>query len=388
MIFKTIITVIVAFIVLVIAVPLLLSAVGIDLLPGGGSGRPGASLLFRSEDHGAHWEESKFIRDRRGPFPTYIFDVATHPTATTTVFVGTKSAGLWKSEDAGITWRQMRDAAGVLDPRSDVYRVVVSRARPEVMYLAVYQESRGRVLRSEDGGASFRQIYFVGRERFAVFDLATPPARPDTIMVATGEGRLLASDDGGKRWHFVKVLRDPIARLAMHPRYPNEGYLLTSRGQTLRTYDGGVSWTDLGLPVRGAVIREGNLRVIEHPYSRLAFFPSRAIRGSVRDTLALDPHHTGVVYRTRGGNLLQSINGGAGWTPLSTFIDGLGVSVGGIAVHPSEADTLMVTAGQALYTSRDRGINWSIVPFAGRETPGRIYIHSDDPAVLFITSGR
>lgn len=387
MIFKTIITVVAAFIALVIVVPLLFSAVGIDILPGGGTAS-GASALFRSQDGGEHWEEATFVRGRRDPRPALIYDIAAHPVATTTVFAATKSAGLWKSEDAGVTWRRVKDAAGALDPRSDIYRVVISRSRPETMYLAAYQAGRGRVLKSEDGGRSFREIYFVGKERFGVFDLATPPGRPDTIMVATGEGRLLASDDGGRRWHFAHILRDPIIRLAMHPRYASEGYLLTSRGRTFRTYDNGVSWTDPGMPGQSATIREGDRRVIEHPYSRFAWYPSGSVRAYQRDALILDPHRPGVVYRTRAGILLKSNDWGATWAPLGTLIDGLQVPIAGVAVHPREPDTVMVTAGQAVYTSRDRGINWSIISLAGPSPPGEIYIHPDHPAVMFIAAGR
>ncbi|MEK7541285.1 MAG: hypothetical protein AAB533_00315 [Patescibacteria group bacterium] len=388
MIYKTIITVVVAFIALVIVVPLILNAIGIDILQGGGGSASGTGVLFRSGDGGAHWEEAKFLRERRGPLPAYIFDVAAHPTATTTLFAGAKAAGLWKSEDKGLTWRPVKDATGTLAARSDVYRVVISGGRPETMYVAVYQDSRGRVLKSEDGGASFREIYFVGQRRYGVFDLATSSISPDTVMAATGEGRLITSDDGGRRWHFAKVLRDPIVALSMHPRYPNEGYLLTSRGRTYRTYDGGMTWTDLGVPGQGAAMREGNRRVIEHPYSRLAWYPSRTVRGSVTDVLAPDPHRPEVLYRTSRGVLLHSTDGGSVWQPFSTFIDDLQVPVGGVAVHPTEPNTLMVSAGEAVYTSRDAGINWSIMRIAGSDPLREIFIHPDDPAVVFIASGR
>ncbi len=388
MIFKTIITIIVAFVAIVILIPLILSAVGIDIISGRGGGAQSTELLFRSEDGGEHWSPATFVRERRDPLPAYINDIATHPIATTTLFAATKSAGLWKSEDAGATWRQVRDSAGILDPQSDIYRVVISRSRPDVMYVAAYQESRGKVFRSEDGGKSFHQIYFVGQQKYGIFDIYTPPTDADTVMVATGEGRLLISNDGGKRWRFSKVLRDPLARLAMHPWYGNEGYLMTSKGQVYKTYDTGGSWSDLGLLNRS--LRRTSSRVIEHPYTRLSFTTLRpgTARAPVRDALVPDPHHGGVIYRTSNGSIFKSVNGGSSWQPLSTFIDGLGVPVGGVAVHPREPDTLMVTAGQAVYTSKDLGINWSIVPFSSRLPLREVYIHLDSPRIVFIATER
>lgn len=392
MIQKTIIIVLVGFVAVVILIPLILSAVGIDLVAGrgGGAAAPDAAILLRSRDHGEHWESPQFIRERRDPAPAYVYDIAPHPVATTTLFAGAKGAGLWKSEDAGATWREVRDSSGALDPRSDVYRVAVSRSRPEILYLAAYQGGRGRVFRSEDGGASFHQIYFTGQERYVIFDLATPPAEPDTVLVATGEGRLLLSKDGGKRWRFAKVFRDPLARLVMHPWHGSEGYALTGKGQIFKTYDGGSAWQDLGLLNRSVRTTTANRRVIEHPFTRLSFTPGRTSAGrqNLRDALIPDPHHAGLVYRTVRGSLFRSTDGGAGWEPLSTFIDGLNVPVGGVAVHPREPDTLMVTAGQAVYTSKDRGVNWSIVPFTNRLPLREVYIHPGAPEIMFIAAGR
>lgn len=389
MIYKTIITIIVIFVAVVVVVPLILSAVGIDIIPGAGRSGNSTGILLRSADAGATWKPVVFHHDRREPEPDYIYDVATHPMATTTLFAGTKGAGLWKSEDAGETWNEVRDSAGALDPQSDIYRVVVSRSRPEIMYVAAYQASRGRVFRSEDGGISFHQIYFVGQQKYGVFDIYTPPGSSDTVLVATGEGRLLVSNDGGTHWRFSKVFRDPIARLAMHPWYGSEGYVLTSRGQLFKTYDAARSWTDLGLPNR-TLREQANRRVIEHPYTRISFTPSRsaASRQTLRDAVVLDPYHPGVIYRTQNGSILKSVNGGSAWQSLSTFIDGLNVAVGGIAVHPRDPNTLVVSAGQAVYTSTDLGINWSIVPFSTTLPLREIYIDPEVPRIMFVATGR
>lgn len=388
MIFKPLITIIVGFVAVVIVIPLLLSAVGIDIVPGRGAGATSAVLLFRSGDNGVRWEPAIFVRGRRDPAPAHVYDVASDPTATTTLFAGTKGAGLWKSEDTGITWRPTRDSAGVMNPQSDIYRVVVSSSSPVIIHVAAYQDSRGRVFRSEDGGASFREIYFTGQKQYGVFDLFIPPGEPNTVMAATGEGRVLVSEDAGRRWRFSKVLRDPAARITMHPWYANEGYLLTSRGQMFRTYNRGATWEDLGLPSR--VLRAANRRVIEHPFSRVSFTPGRvgAGRQTLRDAVVVDPYRPGLVYRTSNGSIMKSVDSGASWQILSTFIDGLNVPVGGVAVHPAERDTIMVSAGSAVYTSRDTGVNWSIASIPNQNPLREIYIHPYAPRVMFVAAGR
>ena len=375
-----------AFLILVVFIPLLLSGVGVDITRGGDGGAGEAFVLRRSGDNGENWGMPTFVRERRDPMPREIFDIAFHPRDQQVLFAGTKSAGLWKSDDAGESWRPVRDRAGTLVPTSDVYRVVISRDRPEVMYLAIFQGNRGRVLKTEDGGSTFRQIYFVGQERIGVFDLYTPPAEPDKVLAASGEGRLLLSGDGGKRWRIAKTFRDPVALLAMHPTFHDEGYLLTSRGELFKTFDGGENWASQGIAGRRAA--RGTGRTIPHPYTRysLTLFRFSSPR-TLSPVLAMDPYNPSRLYRT-GVSGVEVSTGGSAWEELASFIDGKGVPVGGVAVHPVEAQTLFVTAGPALYTSTDRGVNWQIVPFPSRNLLRKIFINPRRTEMMFLTTAR
>lgn len=376
-----------AFLIIVVLIPLLLSGVGVDVAGGGGGNGAGGEriILFRSGDRGENWDAPDFAREGRGPSPREIFDIAFHTRDQQILFAGTRSAGLWKSEDAGASWRAVRDEAGVLDATSDVYRVAISPERPEVMYLAVYQGDRGRVLRTEDSGKTFRQIYFAGQERLGVFDLSTPPAEPDTVLAATGEGRLLVSNDGGKRWRIAQTFRDPVAFLAMHPAFPNEGYLLTSGNELFQTFDRGAAWSS-----QGVIGRRGSSRAIRHPYTRVSIFsPFRSPSETMPPvSLAIDPYNPAVLYRPDSAGILVSSNRGGAWEEMASFIAGLDVPVGGVAVHPVQADTIFVTAGPALYTSRDRGINWEVTSFSSGNRLREVFINPRRTEIMFITTAR
>lgn len=387
MIVRTLLIILFIFIIVVILIPLILSAVGIDILPGGGGGvgRSENYLMLRSGDDGKNWDRPIFAKEPRGPRPKEILDVAFHPNNPGVLFAGTRSAGLWKSEDDGVNWRPVIDRSGGLETRADVYKIAISRSRPEVMYLAAYQGGRGRVLKSEDGGTNFRQIYFVGRQQVGIFDLYTPPARPDELMVAGGEGRLLESRDGGERWRVAAVFGEPISLLRVNPSFTNELYVITSRGRLFKTFDSGANWIDLAK--EGRIIGRTGTREIRHPYERLSLFSfGSADRSGAARSMAVDPRNTSVLYRTSSDGLLTSLDGGFVWQELSTV--SLEAPPSGVAVHPTRAETLLATSGQTLYTSSDRGVNWKITPLFSRRPLREIFIHPQRPEEIFITTGR
>lgn len=390
MIVKSLLIILFVFLALFVIMPLLLGGIGFDIQSGGGGtglDRGGSTLLFRSPDDGQNWDPPVFARERGDSRPAGILDVSSHPQDSKIIFAGAKSAGLWKSEDEGVTWHPLKDRSGSLDPEADVYKIAISRDRPEVVYLAAYQGSRGRVFRSEDGGGSFRQIYSVGRDRIGIFGLWTPPREPDKIIIATGEGRILASSDGGKRWRIVKTFRNPAALMAMHPTFSGIGYILTSGEELLGTYDGGENWAELD-STPGA--RAAGSRGIKYPHRRVSLFSFGSSLSSRPGpaSLAIDTYNPAALWRASGSLLFSSADGGSSWREMRSFIDDQGVGLGGVAVHPNRADTIFVTAGNAFYTSTDRGINWSTDSFDTRSGLLEIFIHPLKPEIIFLTTGR
>lgn len=155
MILKIVLVVLVVILGLIVVLPFVLSIAGFNVLQfgsvSGGVSAAGQGLL-RSQDGGENWKSAANSSDRKVKFPGEILDISFHPVNADILFLGSKGSGLWKSMDGGRSWQKVADRARVLDPRADVYKVAVSRSQPKIIYLAVLQNNRGRVLKSEDGG--------------------------------------------------------------------------------------------------------------------------------------------------------------------------------------------------------------------------------------------
>ncbi len=149
--------------------------------------------------------------------------IAVAPSDTNVVYVGTGSAcprgnvspgdGIYKSVDAGSTWRHIG-----LPEAGQIARIVVHPTDPDVVYAAVLghifgpNPERG-VYRSTDGGLSWSKVLFVSDEAGAV-DLSMDASNPRVLyaamwqakrlpwtMVSGGAGSgVYKTTDGGNTW--------------------------------------------------------------------------------------------------------------------------------------------------------------------------------------------
>jgi hypothetical protein len=189
-----------------------------------------------------------------------------------TFFMGSTGGGVWKTDDAGASWRNVSD--GFFDVTA-IGAIEVADADPNVLYVGTGSAcirgnvSTGRgVYRSRDGGDTWT---FVGlADAGQVGDLAVHPDDPDLVYVAAlghpfgkNDTRgVFRSRDGGETWENVLFLNDSTGAvdLSMNPRNPREIYAGMWRAQrkpwalvsggaeggVYKTTDGGDTWTKLG----------------------------------------------------------------------------------------------------------------------------------------------
>jgi photosystem II stability/assembly factor-like uncharacterized protein len=219
-----------------------------------------ASMRFRS------------VGPTRGGRSTAIAGIPSQPF---TFYSGSTGGGVWRTDDAGHSWRNVSDGffGGVIGS------VRVADSDPNVIYVGTgSQDVRGNsstgrgAWKSTDAGKSWR---FIGlRETGAIGRLAIHPTNPDVVYASAlghpfGRNRdrgIYRSRDGGTTWQQVLFVDDSTGAsdLAMDPRNPRILYAAFWRGERKpwsmisgsrtggiwKSTDGGDSWKKLagGLP--------------------------------------------------------------------------------------------------------------------------------------------
>lgn len=379
MLAKSLLILIIIFIAIIAIFPLMFRLLGIDLFERGmftRGGQQASPTLVRSSDGGEQWIPVAISEERRVRFPATVLDLSFHPSNADSMYAGTKGGGLWQSVNGGASWHRVLDRERALDPTADVYKAIVAPSRTDVIYVAAFQQNRGRVLRSHNGGLTFREIYFVTANGFGVFDMYVDPFNEDHVLIATGQGGLLETYNAGITWRVVKWFGQPLLRLFVNAALPLQIYVTTRNDILLRTLDGGAHWVNVRTASESGKLLYPPAVFTESPWSGL-------FNAASSMAFAYDPSDFFTLWRGARDGLFRSSDGGLSWNAVDLLIPPSALPVSAIAIHPRRSSLVFVAAAQYVQRSRDAGATWSAKSLPFSLTIKQLYVHPLRPEIIF-----
>jgi photosystem II stability/assembly factor-like uncharacterized protein len=247
--------------------------------------------------------------------------------------------GIYKSTDAGRTWKNM----GLADTHH-IAKIAIDPSNPDIVYAAtmghLYSTNSERgVYKTTNGGVTWEKILFVN-DRVGVIDLVMHPTNPSILYAATYEKDRMP-------WQIVNG-------------GPESGIY--------KSIDAGKTWTKLGggLPT-GKIGRIGLTQYLRNPEILYAVIENSNARTTpLSDGRGgLVPAPTGGRVNVIGGEVYRTANGGQTWTKQSA--DDYNVSPKGpyyfsqIFVDPNNEQNLFVTQ-DGFRHSLDEGKTWTAFP--------------------------
>jgi photosystem II stability/assembly factor-like uncharacterized protein len=268
----------------------------------------------------------------------------------------TSGNGIYKSMDAGKSWRHMG-----LEDTKNIYRVVIDPRNSDVVYAAAIGvawgegEARG-VYKTTDGGETWEKILYVD-EKTGAADLVIDPKNPNKLIATMWEYRrwpwffksggpgsgMYVTHDGGKNW-VKRTDEDGLPKgdlgrigVAISPSDPDVVYaLVESKGKNAiyRSNDGGFKWNK--------VSTDGQIGNRPFYYSEIYVSPDNPNKVYSLWTL-----------------LTMSEDGGKSWKTIAPYS----------SVHPDhqsfwvgkDPDYLIEGNDGGLNISRDGGKSWRFV---------------------------
>lgn len=179
--------------------------------------------LYRSRDFGSTWEELSTLRDvpgiERWTFPSpphvaHVKHIAIDPRDSRTLFVSIEQGGLFKSSDAGESWRELDSYHSDSDTAyKDVHRYVINPSKPDTAYIT---GGEGLYM-TEDNGETWQHLT-TRSSRIGYPDaLLVSPRDADFLILAgalnspnnwrqthTADSRAARSRDGGQNWEILE----------------------------------------------------------------------------------------------------------------------------------------------------------------------------------------
>jgi photosystem II stability/assembly factor-like uncharacterized protein len=199
-----------------------------------------------------------------------ITDVEGIPSPSRTFFVAAAAGGIWKTTNAGVTFRPVFDDQRVISMGD----LAIAPSDTMIVWAGTGEEDSrnsispgGGVYKSTDGGLTWtlmglEQTQTIGR-------IVIHPTNPDIVYVAAlghiwasnPERGLYQTTDGGKTWQLIQFISDKagFVDVAMHPTNPDilfasswervrGPYFLKSGGPgsgLWKTMDGGKTWAEV-----------------------------------------------------------------------------------------------------------------------------------------------
>ena len=231
------------------------------------------AALFKSTDAGQTWTELAGLRTHEtapgwapGAGGLCLHTILIDPTNADRMFIAISSAGVFRTDDAGKTWKPAnRGLRSNTMPDQDaevghcVHRIAMHPSRPNTLFMQKHWD----VMRTDNGGDSWREISGELPSDFGfVIDVNTN--QPETIyvipiksdshhFVPDGKLRVYRSKTGGDDWEaltkglpqkdcYLNIYRDAMAVDALDPCGV---YFGTSGGQVYASADDGDSWAPI-----------------------------------------------------------------------------------------------------------------------------------------------
>lgn len=214
--------------------------------PGGERG------VFKTTDGGETWTNvlssgeytgaTDLLIDPRNPDRLYAALWQRHRTVAAYVGGGPET-GLWKSEDAGETWTELK--TGLPEGNMGKIGIAISPMQPDVVYAAIELDLRkGGVWRSDDRGASWTKMSDMvsgGTGPHYYQELYASPHHFDRIYLVSNTSQI--SDDGGKTWTGLNNELKHVDDHAIAFRPDDPDYVMFgSDGGLYESYDHTKTW--------------------------------------------------------------------------------------------------------------------------------------------------
>ncbi len=229
------------------------------------------AALFRSVDGGMTWQELAGLRNHEtgsawqpGAGGMCLHTIIQDPSNAGRMFIAISSAGVFRTDDAGETWRPTNQGLHsdyIPDPNAEVghcvHRIAMHPSNPNVLFMQKHWD----VMRSDNAGDLWHDVSDNLPTDFG-FVIDVHAHEPETIYVVPitsdslhfppdGKLRVYRSRTGGNEWEaltnglpqsdcYVNVLRDAMAVDSLDECGV---YFGTTGGQVYASADAGDNWT-------------------------------------------------------------------------------------------------------------------------------------------------
>jgi photosystem II stability/assembly factor-like uncharacterized protein len=338
----------------ILVLALTLTAASCDLL-GGNSGAKG---ILKSEDAGMNFQASNKLETKGDINGLSVNNLYFDAKNQDTIYLSA-SSGIFKTEDAGATWRQI--LTGI-----SVYDVVTDPSAADIVYAVGLAGRNGKIIRSSDGGATWTDLYTEPSKSTPVSTITVSKINSKLLLAGLATGEIIRSTDEGKTWQVVTDLQDTMVRMRFYDN--STAYAVTLTKGVAKSSDQGSNWTNLSTPQ------------IQIPATG-----SSSVRRYL--DVSFDQKLKGVIFASTDQGIIRTVDDGATWSVMYLPVRNTTLTSTAVSVSPLDSNTLYAAVGSTMFKSANGGVTWETNKLPSNQTVRQILINPITPNIIYLGMG-
>jgi photosystem II stability/assembly factor-like uncharacterized protein len=306
--------------------------------------------FWKSTDSGKTWQ----VKDTTKQTPTVtdwdVIRIEIDPTNSNIIYAGLKDGGIVKTEDGGDTWNFTNFVSG------RPYAIEIDPGNNKVIYASGIWQKRGKMFKTEDQGATWKEIYTSPVDGPFITSSAMDKNDTQTLYIGNTDSQILKSTDGGSSWVNIYKANASISKIFLDKSDSNIVYVLTITGSLYRSRDAGQTFEDITSKIGGSGIL----------------------------TIAIDPGISQGVYAAGTGGMFRSKDAGDNWEKVNPLNDSGKYPITAIAINPQNSREIIYATSQAAYKSEDSGASWTPYQFTSGKYIDIIKYDPTNPSLVYV----
>lgn len=302
------------------------------------------SSVFVSTDSGNIWRDASGVTTvGAGPERISNIDILSFygdPSDSGAVYLATNN-GLYYTYNLSKGWNKV---TALTDEK--VLSVAVSPNNKCLIYVAI----GNRLYRSGDCNRSYEQIYFDNEKTTNINSVVVDHYNPRNLYLGTSRGEVIKSIDGGNSWRTIHRFEESVAKVLVSPQDSRLIFVATAKTKIYSF----LSNTDTN-PASSENLdnnfKVSNFKDLNAPLNDLV------LGTSFKDLVAV-PSDTSL-YLATDKMILRSHDEGITWESLNLIQPDGKVAVNTIAVNPRNSKEIYYTTNTTFFRSLDDGTTWT-----------------------------
>ncbi|HKM40411.1 MAG TPA: hypothetical protein VJZ99_00810 [Patescibacteria group bacterium] len=346
-----------------------LSACSINVKTKGGTTLDGG--VYVSNNKGDLWRQMPYIPNISGT-PNTIASVDVNrlvidPSDSGAVYLATINDGLYYTYNVARGWNKVL----ALPSSTTINDVAVDYNNKCIYFVAL----ENKLHKTEDCGRTFVQTYFDNNANVFVSAVAIDHYNSKVVYLGTSRGDVLRSLDGGVSWKAIQRLKNGVRKIVINPRDSRSVFVATSNNgvykfnaaggasleqlEQYRNQFDNTNWTDYNKE-----LKEFSLGI------------------NFRD-LHFSHQDNSLILATDKA-ILRSFDEGSSWIKLSLLTPEKDSFINAVAVNPQNSQEILYVTDTSFYRSADGGTTWTVKKLPTSRSGSVLLIDFNNPNIVYL----